>query len=139
MRGAFVTFLALALLGCDPKPPAATVPNSPASSGKEPPVTPTANPDVEPEAGVEPAAEEKTLFVREAYADCQGEGPMKCLQVRESPDQDWTLMYGRIKGFDYEEGFAYELRVKIMNVDNPPADGSSRRYELVKIVSQEKK
>jgi hypothetical protein len=129
----------LAVLGCDPKPPAATAADSTASASKEPPVTPTASPDADPEAGAEPAAEEKTLFVREAYMDCEGEGPMKCLQVRESPDQDWTLMYGRIKGFDYEEGFAYELRVKIMKVDNPPADGSSRRYELVKVVSQEKR
>lgn len=80
----------------------------------------------------------KTLFVRETRADCEGEGPMKCLQVRESESEPWTLLYSRIEGFDYEESYAYELRVEVVPNPRAPADGSSRRYRLVEVVSKRK-
>lgn len=82
--------------------------------------------------------EVKTLYVHEQLADCEGEGPRKCLQVRESENDEWTLFYSNIQGFDYEEGTRYQLRVRVREVSEPPADGSSLRYELVEIVSQEK-
>lgn len=82
--------------------------------------------------------EVKTLFVHEARVDCEGEGPRKCLQVRESENDEWTLFYSNIEGFDYEEGTRYELLVRVEEVPDPPADGSSLRYVLVEIVSEEK-
>lgn len=82
--------------------------------------------------------EVKTLFVHEERVDCEGEGPRKCLQVRESENDEWTYFYSNIEGFDYEEGTRYELRVRVEEVPDPPADGSSLRYVLVEIVSQEK-
>ncbi len=80
----------------------------------------------------------KTLFVREVLADCEGEGPMKCMQVRESDNGEWNLHYGAIKGFKFEEGYRYELRVSPESVGNPPADTSSKRLRLVEIVSKQK-
>lgn len=50
-----------------------------------------------------------------------------------------TLFYGKIEGFTYEEGHAYELRVRVDEVKAPPADRSSQRVRLVEIVSKEKK
>ena len=138
MRSMLMALMGLAALACDPKPPEATVPDPPASSDPTPP-PPTASTPAEAEAGPAPSAMEKTLFGKETQADCEGEGPRKCLQVRDSADGEWTLLYSRIKGFDYQEGFAYELRVRVSSDAHPPADGSSVRYELVKIVSQEKK
>lgn len=82
--------------------------------------------------------EVKTLFVHEQLADCEAEGPRKCLQVRESESDEWTLFYSNIEGFDYEEGTRYELRVRVEKVDDPPADGSSLRYVLLEVVSEEK-
>ena len=67
--------------------------------------------------------------------DCVGEAPMRCLRVRE-PDGDWELFYDAIEGFTHEEGTEYDLRVRVTRVDDPPADGSSRRVELVEIVAQ---
>jgi hypothetical protein len=80
----------------------------------------------------------KTLFVRETRADCEGEGPMKCLQARESESEPWTLLYSRIEGFEYEESYAYELRVEVVPNPRAPTDGSSRRYRLVEIISKKK-
>ena len=96
------------------------------------PVTPPEGPD----AAAPSEANVKTLFVDEALADCMGESPMKCLRVRESESADWTLHYGDIEGFTHEAGYRYELRVKVTEVPNPPADGSSLRHELVEVVSK---
>ncbi|MDI1446572.1 DUF4377 domain-containing protein [Polyangium sp. 6x1] len=105
--------------------------------------TEEANPDAPPVTTGSPeesAAKtgEKTLFVHEEKVDCMGVGPMRCMQVREAGKKEWERFYGRIEGFTYEEGYAYELRVKVETVANPPADGSSRRTVLVKIVSKTK-
>lgn len=63
---------------------------------------------------------------------------MKCLQVRESPDAPWRNFFGRIEGFEYEEGNAYELRVEVTPVPSPPADAPNQRYRLIEIVSKRK-
>lgn len=81
---------------------------------------------------------DKTIFVREERVDCEGEGPMLCMQVREAESEEWTLFYGRIEGFSYEEGYAYELRVNTEEVKAPPADRPSRKVRLVEIVSKTK-
>ena len=78
----------------------------------------------------------KTLYVAHFKVDCVGVGPMECMQVRETPDGDWTMFYDRIQGFDYEEGYEYELRVHTEEVANPPADASSLRWILDEVVSK---
>ena len=44
-----------------------------------------------------------------------------------------------IEGFDYEEGFEYEIKVRVKSVKNPPMGGSSRTMSLIKVVSKVKK
>lgn len=80
--------------------------------------------------------EEITLFVGPQLQACVGVAPMDCMQVKESPEGEWTLFYDQIEGFSFEPGFEYELRVNRMAVENPPADGSALRYELVGVVSK---
>nr|MBP7473234.1 DUF4377 domain-containing protein [Prevotella sp.] len=41
-----------------------------------------------------------------------------------------------ISGFHFERGYEYKLLVKRTILANPPADGSDRTYELVKIISK---
>jgi hypothetical protein len=105
-----------------PPPPSPTPSSTIATSSRKPP----------------PAASGKTLFVAEALVDCEGEGPMKCMRVRASEAEDWTLFYDSIEGFDYQEGQRYQLRVEVRDVANPPADGSSLRYRLLEVVSKTK-
>jgi hypothetical protein len=79
----------------------------------------------------------ETLYVNRELVDCEGgAGPQKCLQVRREADKPWELFYGGIDGFDFEPGFMYEVRVDVTDVDNPPADASSRRYSLVEVVDK---
>lgn len=99
----------------------------------QPIVSPGDSPAIDASRG-----EIKTFFVHEARVDCEGESPRRCLQVREPGEEEWSYFYSTIEGFDYEEGTRYELRVLVEPVENPPADGSSLRYELVEIVSAEK-
>lgn len=58
------------------------------------------------------------------------------MQVRRGRDGPWELFYDQIQGFEFEPGFTYELRVRVSNVDHPPADASSLRYELVEVVDK---
>jgi len=78
----------------------------------------------------------KTLWVAHYRADCVGVGPQRCLLVKEEQYSPWQLFYGRIEGFDYVEGYGYELRVVEEKIDNPPADGSAIRVKLVEIIGR---
>jgi Domain of unknown function (DUF4377) len=126
---------------CEPSAPASP-PATPMSASSDRPSSSTetkASPATSaPTDGADAGQPTKTLFVREAFAPCVGEGPMKCMQVRQSEKDEWTLFYGRIEGFTYEEGNTYELRVEVRENPNPPAGGSSLRYRLVEVVSKEK-
>lgn len=80
---------------------------------------------------------EKTLYVDSEKVDCVGVAPQKCYRVREDPSEDWRFFYSEIAGFEFEPGYQYELLVREEKVKNPPADGSSLRWELIKVVSKE--
>lgn len=85
------------------------------------------------------AADEKTFIVGPQTADCTGVAPMKCLQVKEKPTDNWSNFYTNIEGFTYEPGYEYVLKVKTEKVENVPADASSIKYTLIKQVSKTKK
>ena len=78
----------------------------------------------------------RTLFIADHLADCTGVSKQKCMLVKESLEEDWSYFYDGISGFDYEEGYSYELRVKVQEVQNPPADASNVRYTLSELVSK---
>ena len=75
------------------------------------------------------------LEVAPVKVDCVGMVPMKCLQVREVGGA-WQNFYAPIEGFDWVEGSRYRLQVNISHVANPPADGSSLRYQLVRVLDK---
>lgn len=79
---------------------------------------------------------EITLFVGPERVDCVGVGPQQCLRVKFSADGEWELFYDTIEGFTFEPGNEYQLLVKQTAVENPPADGSALRYELLEVVTQ---
>jgi heat shock protein HslJ len=79
---------------------------------------------------------EKTVFVGPEMVDCTGVGQQKCLQIKQNPNDEYTLFYSTIEGFTFEPGFEYELVVREETVANPPADASSLKWILVKEVSK---
>ncbi|HEY0022923.1 MAG TPA: DUF4377 domain-containing protein [Longimicrobium sp.] len=78
-----------------------------------------------------------TLHVGPQTVDCVGFVPQQCLLVKERPNDEWTYFYGSIGGFDFEPGYLYVLQVRRRSIRNPPADGSSFEYHLIRVVSRE--
>jgi hypothetical protein len=78
------------------------------------------------------------LYVAPERAPCVGvfEIEIACLQVREVPDRPWQLFYDDIEGFAWEPGFTWRIQVAWTEVSPVPADGSSRRYRLVRVLSR---
>ena len=82
-------------------------------------------------------SETLTMWIGPQLSDCTGVAPMKCMNVRYSEDAEWELFYEKISGFDYEEGFSYQLVVERSKVKDPPADASSYSYTLVELVDKQ--
>jgi heat shock protein HslJ len=83
---------------------------------------------------VQPGEEIQRLWVGPQLVDCVGVAPQKCLQIRRSADGEIEWFYDSIDGFTHEAGTSYVLDVAVSTVENPPADASSLRYRLVKVV-----
>lgn len=80
---------------------------------------------------------EKTLYIGSELVDCVGVAPMKCMLVKENPDDEYQFFYDELEGFTFEPGFTYAVRVLVEPVANAPADASSLKYTLIEVVSQE--
>ncbi|MBQ8949362.1 MAG: DUF4377 domain-containing protein [Prevotella sp.] len=72
--------------------------------------------------------------------DSMREHPIECMRVmtEDEPGQWQNLYFSEVKGFTYERGHEYELRVKRTILANPPQDASNRTYELVRILADKK-
>jgi branched-chain amino acid transport system substrate-binding protein len=132
--------LILAACGSEEEPteePVAT--EAPAEEPTEEPMEePTEEPMEEPteEPMEEPMEETKTIFVGPTLVECTGVAPQECLQIKESPDEEYQLWYSPIEGFDFEEGYEYELVVAVEENPDAPADASTLNYVLVEEVSK---
>lgn len=84
------------------------------------------------------SVKEITIYVSSETGESYGfnSTPEECMLVKfDNPNGEWEhLGLYRIEGFTYVKGHEFELRVKMTTLANPPADGYSHRYLLVKIV-----
>lgn len=84
------------------------------------------------------SVKEITIYVSSETGESYGfnSTPEECMLVKfDNPNGEWEhLGLYRIEGFTYVKGHEYELRVKMTTLANPPADGYSHKYLLVKIV-----
>lgn len=87
------------------------------------------------------SVKEITIYVSSETGESYGfnSTPEECMLVKfDNPNGEWEhLGLYRIEGFTYVKGHEYELLVKMTTLANPPADGYSHRYLLVKIVQDE--
>ena len=87
---------------------------------------------------------EQLYWVNSWQRTCQGVGERMCLQVQKIDEDNqqqadinnWSLFYAPIKGFNYELGHIYKIRVQEIQLPaaQVPADASSIRYELLEVV-----
>lgn len=82
--------------------------------------------------------DQEIFYIKENLADCTGVAPMKCMQIKRDTTEEWSYFYSQIAGFQYEPGYRYKLKVQVEDVENPPADASSKRYTLISIVEKVK-
>lgn len=84
------------------------------------------------------SVKEITIYVSSETGESYGFNSTseECMLVKfDNPNGEWEhLGLYRIEGFTYVKGHEYELRVKMTTLANPPADGYSHKYLLVKIV-----
>jgi hypothetical protein len=80
-------------------------------------------------------AKTETWQIKHHKTIAQGESAQWCYLVRKSEKGDWQFFYAPIEKFNYQWGHDYVVKVKQTKVKNPPADGSSLRFEVVSIVS----
>lgn len=71
-----------------------------------------------------------------------GVGKMQCLNVYKGKNLDsakWQNFYAPIAGFEFEEGYLQKIKVKATQLEGSavPADGSSIKYELVKVLDKQ--
>jgi hypothetical protein len=78
----------------------------------------------------------RVIYIGPEQVDCVGVGPQKCLLTRDSPSDDWQLLYHGIIGFSYEAGYEYKLLVKRRRIENPPQDASSIELRLVRVLEK---
>jgi len=86
---------------------------------------------------------EYIYWVNSLKAECVGVGPMQCLQIQKGNELNtdgWKHFYDTIKGFNYEQGFIYKIIVKEEQIPSNqiPADGSSKRYTLIKVLKKQR-
>ena len=73
------------------------------------------------------------------WLDPERENPIVGMQIKEKGDTRWRCVsLYTIKGYTYVKGHEYELLVKKTTLANPPQDDVNVRYELIRIVSDNK-
>lgn len=77
-----------------------------------------------------------TIFVGPQLMDCDGAG-QTCLAIRAEGEGRYLPYNGSIAGFDYVEGYHYELKVQAQPVANPEPGAPAIEYTLIEITRRE--
>ncbi len=83
-----------------------------------------------------PLLEFVTLSVAPYRVPCTGAFPMTCMVVQRLPDTRDEYFYDSISGFTFEQGYRQVLRVRVIQIVDPLADGSSVAYVLVRVLER---
>lgn len=79
-----------------------------------------------------------TMYVHHHLAECIGVDIQSCLLVQEPGAAGLGLLHQGIEGFTWEWGYIHSIAIEVHEVPNPPADGSSVRYVLDRIIDRER-
>lgn len=61
------------------------------------------------------------------------------IRIKEGASSKWdTIAIHSIEGFEFEAGYLYVLKLKVIHLVNPPQDDSNIRYRLIRVLTKEK-
>ena len=80
----------------------------------------------------------KKIFIADHYVNCQGVGQADCFQIKDSANGIWTNFYGHIEGFNYEEGYQYELMIEVLTIQNTQSDSPIYHYVFNQLIDKRK-
>lgn len=81
----------------------------------------------------------KVIYVTgSSFVNCEGVLKHEPLHIKENIEDKWIVLHDTIESFEYKEGYTYKIEVKTTKIKNQPADGTALKYELVKVIYQEK-
>jgi LCP family protein required for cell wall assembly len=81
-------------------------------------------------------ATERTIYVGPQLVDCAGTGQRQCLQLREGVSGGWFYLNGGIEGFQYEEGYEYELQILEEPAEKSADGGATVGLTLIQVVNK---
>lgn len=76
--------------------------------------------------------QKKTLYVADRRSSCIESATMECLLIKESKKGTWQSYSSSITGFNYEDGYEYQLQVEV----EPAPAGTPAKYRLLKVKSK---
>lgn len=86
------------------------------------------------------ATEVIRMRINSSKADCNGyNGNTQCFMVQKGGSigmDHWEMLREPIEGFDYEEGFVYDITVKIEQIPNAAVGEQRVKYILVDVVAK---
>lgn len=80
----------------------------------------------------------QTFVIGPLQVPCTGLAVQDCFQIKKDNSETWENLYSDIKGFDYEAGYEYIIKVDVTENKNAPADASSLNYALKEVISKKK-
>jgi len=81
------------------------------------------------------SADETTrLWIKPELVDCEGVAPQQCMEIATAEDGPYEFFYDSIDGYTHTEGKAAVIDVTIEDVHDAPADASSLRYTLARVI-----
>jgi hypothetical protein len=122
--------LAVAIAGC----------GSPSNTGAESSAATTSSTSAPVSTTPSATASVIDLYVADQTKPCLvGPKPRECLLLREDPNAEWQLNWDgidQIKGFTYQPGYFYHLRVEKTPLQFAPPDGAPFTLRLVEVVEK---
>ena len=79
----------------------------------------------------------ETLIIGPYKVDCVGAFEQECYLEFNEERQRWEFFYDGIEGFDFEPGFIWTLKVKVVDIGTEIQDTGRYDYYLVKVISKE--
>ena len=79
----------------------------------------------------------ETLIIGPYTQTCQGFIEQQCYLEFNEESQEWEFFYESIRGFDFEPGFIYTLKVRLEDRGTEIQDVGRYAYHLVEVIDKE--